>query len=299
MRIDSHRQGFWLGVLAVTLFALNVPATKVSVREINPTVSALGRGLLAAIPAAVMLLATRQPLPRREHLVPLLLTSAATVVCFPLFLSIGLKDAPASHAAIVIGLIPLATAVLGSWREGERQSPLFWIAAVAGSCMVILYAFFTGDRTLPTHDYALFLAVISAAIGYTEGSRLGRQLGSWQVTCWALVLAAPAILCPVVLNIHEHGASASLTAWVGFIYAGLISMFLGSFIWYKGLMLGGIARVSQIQLLQPFLALGFCALLLDERLTLPAVGCALLVCGCVALTRKSKPLPPARILEKV
>jgi drug/metabolite transporter (DMT)-like permease len=296
--MDTHRKGFWLGLFAVILFALNFPAMKVAVRELDATTVGLGRGLLAAIPAAALLLITRQKLPRREHLIPLFLTSAGAVIGFPLLLSIALNDAPASHAAIVTGLMPLATAVLGSWRERERQSRLFWATAIAGSGVVVLYAIFTGDGTLPLHDGALFLAVLSAAVGYTEGARLGRALGSWQVICWALIVAIPAMLYPVVKSVQEHGANASFTAWLGFFYAGLISMFLGYFIWYRGLMLGGIARVSQVQLLQPFLALGFCALLLDEPLTIPTLACALLVCGCVALTRKLKPTS-AKVVEEI
>jgi drug/metabolite transporter (DMT)-like permease len=299
--MDAHRKGFWLGFLAVVLFALNFPAMKIAVQELDAITVGLGRGLLAAVPSAVLLVMTRQRLPRREHFLPLLLTSAGAVIGFPLFLAIALKDAPASHAAIVAGLMPLATAVLGSWRERERQSPLFWVAAVAGSSVVVLYAFLTGDGTLPIHDGALFLAILSAAVGYTEGARLGRSLGSWQVICWALLVAAPFMIYPVVQSVQEHGVNASFTAWVGFVYAGLVSMFLGYFIWYRGLMLGGIARVSQVQLLQPFLALGFCALLLGEVLTLPTVGCALLVCGCVALTRKLKPsaVRAVRVVEEV
>lgn len=294
----DQRKGYWLGLFAVALFSLGFPAMKVAVDDMDPMMVGLGRGLLAAIPAAILLLITRQRLPRREHLGPLLWVAGGAVVGFPLLLAVALHHVHASHAAIVTGLMPLATAVIGSWRERERQRPLFWGAAIVGSAAVVFYAYFTGDRTIALADLALFGAVISAAVGYTEGARLGRHLGSWQVICWALVLSVPALLYPVGRSLADHGLHASPVAWLGFGYAGIVSMFLGYFVWYRGLMLGGIARVSQIQLLQPFLALGFSVWLLGEPLSFASAACALLVCGCVAVTRQLSP-KTAQTIEEV
>lgn len=287
------RKGYWYGALAVLLFSLNFAAMKLALRDFDSIMVGLGRGLLAAIPAAVLLIWTRQPFPKRRHAMALSLTTLGAVLGFPFFLAIALREVHASHAAVVTGLMPLCTAVLGSWREKEKQRPLFWVAAFAGSTVVIGYAFITGGKTISTADLALFAAVISASIGYTEGARLSREIGSWQVICWALVFSVPALLYPVIKSYQHHGMQASWQAWAGFLYAGLISMFLGYFVWYRGLAMGGLARVSQIQLLQPFLALGSCALLLHEKLSLPTVLCGVLAFACVLVTRIAKQAPAA------
>lgn len=281
----QRRLGYWLGAVAVLLFALNFAAMKIALRDLDPTIVGLGRGLLAAIPAAILLLWTRQPFPKRRHALPLTLTTLGAVLGFPMFLAIALRDVHATHAAVVSGLIPLATAILGSWREGEKQPPLFWIAALVGSGVVVGYAFITGGNALSMADLALFAAVLSAAVGYTEGAGLAKEIGSWQVICWALVFSVPALVFPVYKSYQANGFHASPEAWAGFLYAGLISMFLGYFIWYRGLALGGVARVSQLQLLQPFIALISCALLLKETLTLPTLLCGLLAFACVLVTR--------------
>jgi len=289
-----RRLGYWYGALAVLLFSLNFAAMKIALRDLDPTMVGLGRGLLAAIPAAILLLWTRQPFPKRRHALPLALTTLGAVLGFPMFLAIALREVHATHAAVVTGLMPLATAVLGSWRDREKQRPLFWVAAFAGSAVVAGYAFVTGGNTFSMADLALFAAVLSAAVGYAEGARLAREIGSWQVICWALVFSVPALIVPIFRSYQAHGFHASPAAWAGFLYAGFISMFFGYFVWYRGLALGGVAKVSQLQLLQPFIALISCALLLDETLTLPTVLCGVLAFGCVLLTRLAGTRQPAR-----
>jgi drug/metabolite transporter (DMT)-like permease len=289
--MKPHHKGYWLGALGVLTFSLTFPSMKVAVRELDPTFVGLGRALLAAIPAAALLLFTGQPLPKRRHLLPIALVAICAVAGFPILSAWALRRVDSSHASIVAGLMPLATAVIGSWRDRERHHPLFWLAAVLGSGLVALYSFISGDHHFSLPDIALFLAMMLAGVGYAEGARVGRELGSWQVICWALVFSVPFLIYPVYRAAVAHRLHAGVTAWIGFTYAGLFSMFLGYFAWYRGLNLGGIARISQIQLLQPFLSMAFSSLLLSESLTPLMIVSATLVCACVVITKRFASAP--------
>jgi drug/metabolite transporter (DMT)-like permease len=175
----------------------------------------------------------------------------------------------------------------GALRTGDRPSPAFWLCSSLGSAVVVLFTVMAGGGSLQSADLALIGAVAAAAIGYAEGGRLSRELGGWQVICWALVLSAPILVVPVVLTVAQHGLQASLQSWLGFGYVSVFSMFLGFFAWYQGLAIGGVARVSQIQLLQPFLTLFASALLLREQITLLTIVTALVVVAVVALGKKA------------
>lgn len=288
MSTQNVRNGYWLGLLGVVLFSLNFVAMKVALRHFDATFVGLGRGILAAIPAAALLYFTRQPMLRKRHILPILVTSLGVAVAFPFLLAVALKDVHASHAAVVSGLIPIGTATLGSWRDRERHSAFFWLSALAGSVIVLVYAWLQGGNTLGKADLALLGAVFAGAVGFVEGARLAREIGSWQVICWTLVLSAPLLAFPVIGHVTPGYWHASWQAWLGFLYAGFGSMFLGYYFWYRGLAIGGTARVSQLQLLQPFLALASCALLLQETLTLPTILCGVLVIGCVLLCRVAR-----------
>jgi drug/metabolite transporter (DMT)-like permease len=198
-------------------------------------------------------------------------------------------------------LLTLATALAGTIRAGERPSRGFWLAGVAGSVVVVGFALTMGAGQLQLADLALFGAVVAAAFGYAEGSRLAHALGSWQVICWALVLAAPCVALPVIGPIAEHGLAAPPIGWLSFAYVGVVSQFLGFFAWYRGLALGGVARVSQLQLLQPFFTLLASAVLLSEQITWLMVGAALAVVATVGLGRKAavtRQLPSGSVLVK-
>ena len=205
---------------------------------------------------------------------------------FPLFSAYAMRHVPASHGAVVIGLLPLATAVAGALLAHERPSPRFWACALAGSAVVAGFALWEGGGALQLADLLLVGAVISAAIGYAEGGRLSRTLGGWQVISWALVLAAPFAAIPTWLSLDARMAAAPWTAWAAFAYVAAVSMYLGFFAWYKGLALGGIAAVGQVQLLQPFFTLFASALLLGERLDAATFVAAALVVATIAVGRR-------------
>jgi drug/metabolite transporter (DMT)-like permease len=259
-----------------------------AVETLDPTVVGLGRALIAACLAAPLLLLTRQSWPTRRQWHSITLVFIGVVVGFPILTAWAMRFVPASHGAIVLGLLPLATAIAGAIRTHEKPSRTFWFASASGSLSVVVYALASGNGNFHPADFALLGAVILAALGYAEGARVARELGGWQVICWALVLAVPVLVWPVGFAIWKHGLVASPASWIGFAYVSLISMFLGFFAWYHGLAVGGTARVSQLQLLQPFLTLGFSALFLEERFGVGAMLSAGVVALSIVVSRRSR-----------
>lgn len=282
----QETRGMWLGAIGVAIFSLTLPFTRMAVEELNPVLVALGRAVVAAAASAALLWWMGAPRPTRPQLRALIITSLGVVVGFPLFSSIAMRYVPASHGAIVVGILPLATALFGALRFGERPSIGFWIAALAGSGIVIGFAIWQGGGTLHLADFALFAATVAAAMGYAEGGRLSRTMGGQQVISWALVLSMPVLLPITIWLVWNCGVEASAKAWIGFGYVSLFSMFIGFFFWYKGLALGGIARVGQVQLLQPFLTLLGAALILGESLDVHNFLFAVAVIAIVAIGRR-------------
>jgi drug/metabolite transporter (DMT)-like permease len=284
----AARQGLAFGFAGMAAFSLTLPATRTAVAELDPTVVGLGRAIVAAALAAAALAAARAPLPERATLGRLAIVALGVVVGFPWLSAWAMRVVPSVQGAVVIGLLPLSTAVFGTLWAGERPSALFWAATAAGSAAVLIYALAAGGGSLHLADLALLGAVLSAGLGYAEGARLARVLGGWQVISWALVIAAPALAVPVGLAIGAHGLHAGPAAWAGFAWVSLVSMYLGFFLWYRGLALGGIARVGQLQLLQPFLTIAASAVLLGERVTPAALAAAAVVLVCVVIGRRAR-----------
>jgi drug/metabolite transporter (DMT)-like permease len=238
--------------------------------------------------AAIVLAASRTPWPARALLPRLALVACGVIVGFPLFSAWAMRYVPAAHGAVIIGLLPLATAMAGAWIAHERPSRLFWFCATFGSAVVVGFALWQGGGTPHPADLLLVLAVASAAIGYAEGGRLARSMPGWQVICWALVLAAPVVAIPTALVIDARVLNAPMVAWIGFGYVSVVSMFLGFFAWYHGLAQGGIATVGQVQLVQPFLTIFVSAWLLGERVDVPTYVAAALVIASIAMGRRSR-----------
>lgn len=289
-RISAAREraGLVYGFCGVLCFSLTLPATRVAVAYFDPLIVGLGRALLAAVPAAAVLLSVRPKKPSSGQWLSLGVVAGGIVVGFPSLSAWAMTRVPAAHGAVVLGVLPLATATAGVLRAGDRPSLRFWLAAVAGAAVVVGYVLAAGVGRWQLADAALAGAVVAAAIGYAEGGRLARDLGGWQVVCWVLVLSAPVLVWPVgALLVRDPLPPAPWTAWLGLAYVSIFSMFLGFFAWYRGLALGGVARVSQLQLLQPFLTLIAASALLGERVTWRMVIAALLVIACIALGRRA------------
>ncbi|MBB5369123.1 MULTISPECIES: DMT family transporter [unclassified Janthinobacterium] len=290
-RMADDRKGLLLGLTAVAMFSLTLPFTRLAVAELPPAFVALGRALVAACLAALWLWHQRAPLPRREQWLPLALVALGCVVGFPWLTSIAMRSLPASHGAVLVGILPLATAVFAVLRGKERPSTGFWLMALAGTALVVLFALRQGGGSFHLADVLMFAAVILGALGYAEGGRLAQSMPGQHVISWALVLAAPFVL-PLVLYLTWPQQTlllqAGATAWLGFAYISVFSMFIGFFFWYRGMALGGVARVGQTQLLQPFLTLLGAAVLLGEALELASLLFAGAVIAVVAAGRKLK-----------
>ncbi len=286
------RQGQFFGFLGVLGFSLTLPATRVAIPSIDATILGLGRALVAAVFAGIVLAVKRKPWPNRLQCKRLIVVSVGVVVGFPFFSAWAMQYVPASHGAVVLGVLPLVTALFGRMRSHERPSPLFWFSSVGGSLVVVVFALGAGGGSFQIADLALLAAILFAALGYAEGGDLAREMGGWQVICWALLMAAPVLVFPVGFAVWRHGFSPTPLGWLGFSYVSFFSMFLCFFAWYHGLALGGIARVSQIQLLQPFLTLAFSVLLLHESVGLSALVAAGFVTLSLILSRKATVLRP-------
>ncbi|MGO1120840.1 DMT family transporter [Rhodovibrionaceae bacterium A322] len=289
VQADNRQQqlGWFLGFIGVTAFALTLPMTRLALVTFDPWFIGLGRAALAGLVAGAILLITRQPLPKGKDLWLLMQVSLGVVFGFPLFSTWAMQDLPASHGGVVLGILPLATAAGGALLAKERPSLAFWLVSLAGSALVIGYSLSKGGGSLALADLALLAAVIAAALGYTQGAVLTPRLGAWQTICWALVISLPLTL-PASFWLWPQQSWQHLT-WVSgsaFIYVSLISQLAGFFAWYRGLALGGVAKVGQVQLLQTFITLAVSALLLGEHIGWGETLTALLVLILVAVGKR-------------
>jgi drug/metabolite transporter (DMT)-like permease len=297
-RLTRDQEGLLLGLIGVLAFSLSLPATKVAVPAFGPIMLSLGRAEFAAILAGVVLLARRERFPGRQHLRSLLLIGVGVVVGFPILTSYALKHVPSAHGAVVIALLPAATAAFGVLLARERPPRAFWGAVVIGMIAVLIFAIIQGAGKPQWEDALLLGAVVAAAFGYAEGGRLSREIGGWRVISWSLVISAPILLPFVIADLPGREWHASFSAWFGLIYVSCVSMYLGFLAWYRGLALGGIARVGQLQLAQPVLTLIWSWLWLGESIGWAEIIAGLVIVGSVALTRRyrydiSRPVPVA------
>ncbi|WP_261375423.1 DMT family transporter [Arthrobacter sp. KBS0702] len=254
-----------------------------------------GRAVVAATLASVALILTRQRLPLPRQWARLAVVGGGIVVWFPLLTSFALTSVPASHGAVVIALLPAATATAAVLRGHERPRTAFWLATLAGAAAAVGFAFAQpgGFGQLHWADLMLLVAVAAAAVGYAEGGLLARELGAWQTVSWALVLAAPLMVALAALAVAQQPPSATPAQWASFAYLGVVSMFLGFFAWYRGLAIGPMTQVSQIQLVQPVLSIAWAALILGESLTETTLigGAAVIACAGLAVRARLKPAP--------
>ena len=287
MNRRRETQGLLFGFVGMLGFSLTVPMLRMAVHDFDPVVVGLGR-ILISLSMAVPLLAWRRgPFPQRRHWPGILVIALGPMIAYPLIVATALRQVPAAHGAVVVGLLPLATAIGAVLRGRERPSGAFWLAALAGSAAVVGFALVEGHWRLHAVDGWLLLAVALCGWGYAEGGHLSRELGVVSVLCWGLVVAGVLVAIPVARAVAVHGLHGSTRAWVAFAYTGVVSMFLAFLAWYHGLALGGVARVGQLQLLQPFVSLGWAAWLLGEHLSGLMLVTVLIVGATVALGRRA------------
>ncbi len=287
--MSDDLKGMILGVIGVAVFSVTLPATRIAVLGGMDAVSVgLGRAVVATLAAAVILAMTRQPLPPRRYWARLTAVGFCLVIGFPLFMTIAMQTLPAAHGGIVLGVLPLVTTAAAAVFCGERPSPRFWVVAVAGSALVAGFALVRGGGDLQTADLWLLVAALCAGTGYALSGDLTRVLGGWQVICWVLIITLPFTLPPVLWVLPDANWDLSWPVWASFFYVALFSQLIGFFAWNRGLALGGVARVGQVQLLQLFMTLAASALLLGETLDAVTWLFAVGVVGIVALSRRTK-----------
>ncbi len=288
--MDRGVSGWLNGFIGVLIFSGSLPATRLAVIGFDPVFLTVARGTIAGLLALLLLLAFRQKRPQRTELVSLLIVALGCVVGFPLLTALALQHISSAHSIVFIGLLPLATAIFGVIRGGERPKLAFWVFAVLGSMLVTGFALVQGGTAaslgLSFGDWLMLAAVIVCGLGYAEGAALSKRLGGWQVICWALVISLPVMAVGVLALMPESFAGVGAPAFAGLAYVSLFSMLIGFIFWYRGLAQGGTATVGQLQLLQPFFGLALAATLLGEAVTPAMFAVTLGVILCVAAARK-------------
>jgi drug/metabolite transporter (DMT)-like permease len=274
--------GWGSGLLGVIIFSGSLPATRVAVAGFSPFFVTSARAAIAGILAGALLLVLRQPRPARADLPPLAIVALGVVVGFPLLTALALRQMDSAHSIVFIGLLPLATALFGVVRTGERPRPTFWLFACAGAAAVAGFALSRGNGSTVPGGLLMVAAIILCGLGYAEGAALSRRLGGWQVISWALLISLPVMACATLVTLPDAWTGIGAAAWAGLAYVSVFSMLVGFVFWYRGLALGGIAGVGQLQLLQPFLGLGLAALILHEPVHWTMFATAAVVVGCVA-----------------
>lgn len=291
--MDKTASGWMNGFIGVLIFSGSLPATRVAVRDFDPTFLTSARAAIAGLLGLALLLLFRQKRPERGDLLSLVIVALGVVVGFPLLTALALKHVTTAHSIIFVGLLPLATAIFGVLRGGDRPRPAFWLFSCIGSALVAGFALTQGVTASPVGDGLMLAAIIACGLGYAEGAALSRRLGGWQVICWALVLSLPIMLVLTLMTMPPSFDGVGVSAWIGLAYVSLFSMLIGFVFWYRGLAQGGIAAVGQLQLLQPFFGLALAATLLHEQVSplmvVVTVGVVLCVVGAKQFAKQELP----------
>lgn len=284
--MNKETKGMLIGFIGILVFSLTLPVTKIAVLTFNPYFIAFGRACLAGFFALAYLLYTRAPLPSKADLAKIAVIALGVVFGFPIFTTVAMKDGSSSHGAVILGMMPLATTVIGVIRFKERPSMGFWLVSILGAGLVMTYALLKSSGSLTYIDGLLVLGGICACIGYVEGGELSRRMNPRAVISWALLISLPINIIATYFTFSPAYWSADAIALTSFIYLSLFPMYLGFFFWYEGLAIGGIARVSQVQLIQPFCTLLAASFFLGDPLTVMNMVFAFLVVSTVVLSKR-------------
>jgi drug/metabolite transporter (DMT)-like permease len=297
--VDKTTGGWLNGFLGVLIFSGSLPATRAAVMDFDPVFLTVARATIAALLGIALLLAAREKLPERGDVPSLVVVAIGVVIGYPLLTALALQHITSAHSIVFVGLLPLATAIFGVLRGGERPRAAFWLFSCVGSALVVGYAVGqglprdslrvalpfghapSGLSASPTGDMLMLAAIVICGLGYAEGAKLSRKLGGWQVICWALALSLPLMLVLFVMLAPPNFSNVGMPAWLGLAYVSLFSMLIGFVFWYRGLAQGGIAAVGQLQLLQPFFGLALAATLLGEQVSAGMLFVTLAVVACV------------------
>jgi drug/metabolite transporter (DMT)-like permease len=285
---SRERLGLLLGFIGMAIFGGTLPATRIAVAEIDPIALTSLRTAIAGLCSLLLLLMLRRKLPPRALWPQLVIAMLCVAILFPLLMSLGMQTVDASHGGVVLGILPIATALVAVTITHERPRPLFWIASVAGAALVIAFSLREGDGAFSTGDLLLFAAVAVSAVGYAFSGRLTSHMPGWEVISWVLVIGLPLSIPAAALTMPADIGQIALKPWLGLLYVALFSQWIGFFAWNAGLAMGGIARVSQVQLLQPFVTFALAAFFNDEAITLQILLFATAVVVTVAISTRTR-----------
>ena len=281
--LSREHLGLLLGFIGMAIFGGTLPATRLAVSGFDPLALTALRTAIAGLCALVLLLVLRRPLPPSRLWPQLAIAMLCVSILFPFLMALAVQTVDASHGGVVLGILPIATALVAVAITHERPKPLFWIASVAGAALVIAFALRQGGGTLSAGDLLLFAAVGVSAIGYAFSGRLTADVPGWEVISWVLVMALPISLPAAALTMPADLTSIGLKPWLALLYVAVFSQWIGFFAWNAGMAMGGIARVSQVQLLQPFITFALAAFFNDETITLQVLLFAAAVVATVAI----------------
>lgn len=281
--------GVALGLLGTLGFSGTPVATRIAVADFSPLGITCWRIVVAGLLGALTLYLTgRTALPDRRHIPGIVILGLGLAVGYPFFLAVALQSVPAAHSAIVTGLTPATTAIIAVLRTGERPGTAFWIACAVGTGGVLYYAYDAGAGQFSAADGWLVLTLLCVGLAYVEGGRVSAQLGGATALCWAMLFLTPFAAVPLLWTLQDADlGSIAPSVWMAMAYLGLVSMFLASILWYRGLALGGIARIGQINLLLPVTTLMWSAIILGEKITNTAIVCAVIVFAAMMVCLKS------------
>lgn len=288
MTLSIETKGMLIGFVGIAIFSLTLPFTQMAVNEMSPFFLAFGRASIAGICALILLIFNKSKFPNRVQIKKLIIIVVGVVYGFPIFTSIAMTTLPSSHSGIVLGILPLAMSLFAAIKYKEKPSLSFWLTSIFGTFMVISYTFMDNDGSLMIEDLWLLFAILFAAIGYSEGGILSKEMGSISVISWALVISLPINLFASYVFYETSYATISFQAFMSLMYVGLFSMFIGFFFWYKGIAIGGISRVGQVQLIQPFLTIIGAYFLTNEKITFLNILFALIVLIVIIIGRRTK-----------
>jgi drug/metabolite transporter (DMT)-like permease len=292
-RVSRQTLGMGLGFIGIAIFGGTLPATRLAVEGLDPFFITVGRAAASGLLSAALLLILRRRWPSARQIRTMLICIVTLVLGFPGLMALAMLTVPASHGGVVLGILPLTTAAAASVILGERPSLRFWLLAGLGTTVVVVFALHDSGGEIAIGDVYLFLAAISTSIGYVFSADLSHEMPGWEVISWILVLALPLTLPLAIWLWPANPAAVPSAAWVAFAYVSVFSMFVGFFAWNAGLVMGGVARVSQVQLLQTFVTLGLSAVINGEHVGPSTIAVAALVVAIVAAGRN------ARIAQKV
>lgn len=285
---SRERLGLLLGFVGMAIFGGTLPATRIAVSAIDPMALTALRTAIAGLCSLVLLLILRRPLPPRALWPQLAIAMLCVSILFPFLMALAMQTVDASHGGVVLGILPIATALVAVAITHERPKPLFWIASVAGAALVIAFALRQGGGALAMGDLLLFAAITVSAIGYAFSGKLTARMPGWEVISWVLVMALPISLPAAALTLPADLTSIPLKPWLALLYVALFSQWIGFFAWNAGMAMGGIARVSQVQLLQPFITFALAAFFNDETITPQILLFAAAVVATVAISTRTR-----------